>query len=77
MTSLGDHHIPHLCNLLESHCLDEEVEHMKKMSNHLTDLDRDLRKLHKVLLVTLKSDWEATDYSFHYLLIALKHTNNS
>ncbi|TEA29171.1 hypothetical protein DBR06_SOUSAS1324510001, partial [Sousa chinensis] len=30
----------HLCDFLESHCLDEEVKLIKKMSNHLTDLDR-------------------------------------
>ncbi|MEJ1274372.1 hypothetical protein NN561_005255 [Cricetulus griseus] len=31
---------PHLCDFLESHFLDEEVELIKKMGNHLTNIRR-------------------------------------
>ncbi|MEJ1288272.1 hypothetical protein NN561_019303 [Cricetulus griseus] len=31
---------PHLCDFLESHFLDEEVKHIKKMGNHLANILR-------------------------------------
>ena len=31
---------PHLCYFLESHFLDKEVKHLKKMEDHLTSLRR-------------------------------------
>ncbi|XP_053435876.1 ferritin light chain-like [Nycticebus coucang] len=31
---------PHLCDFLDSHFLDEEVKHLKKIDDHLTNLHR-------------------------------------